>query len=182
MATQSKTCDHCGTPAKRRYAVRNTKRGHTKVAMVGSSCAKRFPRANQSDLIREYQGKPLFSPRLDALQRFSNGGDDDPEMDPEVEAFILGLFWLDEDINGISSDTNHHAELTSRLEKRGITRNAASLAAAVYAGYWPDWLEHEGSEAAKMAWTEWTRRGGSDRADSNPIVGILSAVDFGVEK
>jgi len=47
-----KTCDHCGTPAKRRYAVRITKRGHTKVAMVGSSCAKRFPRANQSDLIR----------------------------------------------------------------------------------------------------------------------------------
>ena len=47
-----KTCDHCGTPAKRRYAVRITKRGHTKVAMVGSSCAKHFPRANQSDLIR----------------------------------------------------------------------------------------------------------------------------------
>ena len=50
--TSTKTCDHCGTPAKRRYAVRITKRGHTKVAMVGSSCAKRFPRANQSDLIR----------------------------------------------------------------------------------------------------------------------------------
>jgi len=49
--TSTKTCDHCGTPAKRRYAVRVTKRGHTKVAMVGSSCAKRFPRANQSDLI-----------------------------------------------------------------------------------------------------------------------------------
>ena len=47
-----KTCDHCGTPAKRRYAVRITKGGHIKVAMVGSSCAKRFPRANQSDLIR----------------------------------------------------------------------------------------------------------------------------------
>jgi len=47
-----KTCDHCGTPAKRRYAVRITKDGHSHVAMVGSSCAKRFPRANQSDLIR----------------------------------------------------------------------------------------------------------------------------------
>lgn len=50
--TRIKTCDHCGTPAKRRYAVRITKRGRTSVVMVGSSCAKSFPRANQSDLIR----------------------------------------------------------------------------------------------------------------------------------
>jgi len=53
----TKTCDHCGTQAKRRYAVRITKRGHTKVAMVGSSCAKHFPRANQSDLIRSLGNK-----------------------------------------------------------------------------------------------------------------------------
>lgn len=50
MAIKSKTrtCDHCGTPASKRYAVRI----RNQVAMVGSSCAKRFPRANQSDLIR----------------------------------------------------------------------------------------------------------------------------------
>lgn len=48
MKTRVKTCDHCGTPAKRRYAVRLKGR----VAMVGSSCAKRFPRARTSDLIR----------------------------------------------------------------------------------------------------------------------------------
>jgi len=45
-----KTCDHCGTSAKRRYAVRI--KGRPGISMVGSSCAKKFPRANQSDLIR----------------------------------------------------------------------------------------------------------------------------------
>jgi hypothetical protein len=43
-------CDHCGTPAKRRYAVRI--KGRPGISMVGSSCAKRFPRARTSDLIR----------------------------------------------------------------------------------------------------------------------------------
>lgn len=46
-------CDHCGTPAKRRYAVRI--KGCPGISMVGSSCAKRFPRANTSDLIRSIQ-------------------------------------------------------------------------------------------------------------------------------
>jgi hypothetical protein len=48
-----KTCDHCGTPAKRRYAVRLDRAGT--IGMVGSSCAKHFPRANQSDRIRSLQ-------------------------------------------------------------------------------------------------------------------------------
>jgi hypothetical protein len=51
-STATKICDHCGTPASKRYAVRITKSGRSRVAMVGSSCAKRVPRARISDLIR----------------------------------------------------------------------------------------------------------------------------------
>jgi len=49
-----KTCDLCGTPAARRYPVRVTSGKRTRVAMVGSSCARKFPRARTSDLIRAY--------------------------------------------------------------------------------------------------------------------------------
>jgi hypothetical protein len=48
----SKACDLCGTPATRRYAVRMGRGRAARVAMVGASCAKRFPRARTSDLIR----------------------------------------------------------------------------------------------------------------------------------
>jgi hypothetical protein len=42
------TCDHCGTTCTRRYAVKR----NGAVAMVGAHCAKRFPQARPSDLIR----------------------------------------------------------------------------------------------------------------------------------
>ena len=41
-------CDHCGTKCKRRHAVVID----GAVAMVGSSCVRRFPVAKPSDLVR----------------------------------------------------------------------------------------------------------------------------------
>lgn len=55
MAT--KTCDHCGTTCVRRYAVKRD----GAVVMVGSSCAKRFPRAKASDLIRSLNLRQIKS-------------------------------------------------------------------------------------------------------------------------
>jgi len=51
---RDKTCDLCGTPAQRRYAVRVTSGKRSRVAMVGSSCARKFHRARTSDLISQF--------------------------------------------------------------------------------------------------------------------------------
>jgi len=59
----TKICDHCGTPAKRRYAVRLDRAGT--IGMVGSSCAKHFPRARIRDLTRSlYAASPERKPKF----------------------------------------------------------------------------------------------------------------------
>jgi len=107
-----KTCDLCGTPARHRYAVRVTSGKRSRVAMVGSSCARKFPRARTSDLIRSLYSSPDHAiDEIDQTERDQAGFDPGPHRYKGLKLVPAKIFIATYDRRGVGVGRGEFAEI-----------------------------------------------------------------------